>query len=217
VQNFVHAVNSAFYRDQLAAGDARSERRQQIIGWLKLLDASAITLDYEAEELVKVPEVHGDGPERSTTIFDSLDEIVQAEGRERQDRINLQRAVGFYLGAVDQAVRSFTTFVDVREDPAAQKAIRRGHHPADRALRGTHRGHSTVQPDGVRPTTVGVTQHVWRRTIDPNPVVLLSAGIGVLAGGSVEGLGGPRRHVCTRKDQSQDAPGVRDWRLCSSI
>jgi hypothetical protein len=120
VQGFARAVNSAFYCDQLAAGSAWSERRQRIIGWLSLLNASAITLDYEAEELAKVPEVQGDGRERSTTIYDSLDEIVQAEGRERQDRINLQRAVGFYLGAVDQAVRSFTTFVDAREDPAAQ-------------------------------------------------------------------------------------------------
>ncbi|MDO2394866.1 hypothetical protein QRB38_13700 [Mycobacterium avium subsp. hominissuis] len=120
VQNFAHAVNSAFYLDQLAAGDAWSERRKQIIGWLALLDASAIDLDYEAEELAKVPEVKGDGQERSTTIFGSLDEILQAEGRERQDRINLQRAVAFYLMAVDQAVRTFSTFVDAREDVAAQ-------------------------------------------------------------------------------------------------
>jgi hypothetical protein len=194
VQNFVHAVNSAFYRDQLAAGDAWIERRHRIIGWLNLLDASAITLDYEAEELVKVPEVHGDAGERSSTIFDSLDEIVQSEGRERQDRINLQRAVGFYLGAVDQAVRSFTTFVDAREDPAAQEQFAEDTIRQIEPLRGTHRRHSAVLPGGVEPTTVGVTQHAWRRTIDPEPAVLLSTGIDCIAGGSVEGLGSPRRH-----------------------
>lgn len=116
--NHYNAVNGALYSDQMAARQSWMECRDRVLGWLRLLDAGN-DIDWAAEELPKVPEVHGDGRESTTTIYDSLDEIAVLEGRLNADRISLKRAIAFYLGAVDNAVQQFVEFID-REDDSSE-------------------------------------------------------------------------------------------------
>jgi hypothetical protein len=118
--NHYNAVNNALYSDQAAARNSWIECRDRVLGWLRLLDAGD-DFDWAAEELLKVPEVCGDGRERTTTIYDSLDEIAVLEGRLNADRVSLKRAIAFYLGAVDHAVTQFVEFVEARDDPVEQK------------------------------------------------------------------------------------------------
>jgi hypothetical protein len=119
-QGYYNAVNTTLYLDQLAAVSSWTERRQRILKWMAVVD-SGDDLDRAAEAIMKVSDVVGDGRECTTTLFDAMDEIAALEGRLHADRANLQRAVVFYLAAVDGALRQFTEFVECRGDLSEQQ------------------------------------------------------------------------------------------------
>ncbi len=119
-QGYYLAVNTALYLDHLAAIKSWTERRDRISEWLAVVDAGE-DLDSVAQALAKMAPTAGGGNDRDTTLFDVLDELAALEGRSHADRMNLQRAVVFYLAAVDGVVRSFTQSVGSRASSIEQQ------------------------------------------------------------------------------------------------
>lgn len=99
---------------------AWGQRQQRILAWLQVLDAGD-DLDLAAAALPAVPAV---GSEKwghtATTVFDELQELAAAEARMHTDYANLQRAIAFYMAAVDSAVKQATILIDTC-DTAAEK------------------------------------------------------------------------------------------------
>lgn len=113
-------VNMVLSTERLVVMRQWAERRQRIGAWLAVLDAGDV--DQALAALQSVPDV-GDRTrmDRSTTVFDEIQSLVDAEARVSADQASLSRAIAFYLAAVDHNVAYFTNVLHTCDDAAVQQ------------------------------------------------------------------------------------------------
>ncbi|MDY6869263.1 MAG: hypothetical protein SV966_01355 [Actinomycetota bacterium] len=118
---------------------AWGERQKRILAWLQVLDAGD-DLDSAAAALPAVPAVGGAmWGHSATTVFDELQELASAEARVHTDYANLQRAIAFYMAAVDVAVKQAAVLLRHVRHCGGEAAVRRQRYHRDRALHASDR------------------------------------------------------------------------------
>ena len=114
-------VNVVLANERLAVMRQWAERQQRIAAWLAVFEAGD-DVDQAMVALQSVPNV-GDRTrmDRSTTVFDEIQSLVDAEARVSADQASLSQAIAFYLAAVDQNVAYFTNVLHTCDDAAVQQ------------------------------------------------------------------------------------------------
>lgn len=98
-------------------------RRARIVAWLAVLDAGD-DVDLAVAALASVHDV-GDRTrmDDTTTVFDEIQSLADAEARVSADQASLGKAIAFYLRAVDWNVASFTQVLHTCDDAAEQLRV----------------------------------------------------------------------------------------------
>uniref|UniRef100_A0A5Q5BTF8 ESX-1 secretion-associated protein EspA/EspE-like domain-containing protein n=2 Tax=unclassified Mycobacterium TaxID=2642494 RepID=A0A5Q5BTF8_MYCSS len=146
-QRYHLTASSALSDENVTLIRAWGERQKRILAWLQVLDAGD-DLDSAAAALSAVPAVGGAmWGHSATTVFDELQELASAEARVHTDYANLQRAIAFYMAAVDGAVNQAAVQLDTFNTAAEKRQY------ADSAI--TAIEHYTRRIDAIRQAPAG--------------------------------------------------------------